>query len=309
MSLKSELLGFATDNGFSGSGALSVALVVTDHAKACLPLDPDQMLAPKKGQVKGLGKAAVQAILKRHGIERVLSEEGGRTSRGSIDKMRIYVGFLNALHAENGGLDLAEVEKFWVEQVLGYFAGKPFKFRVDAALSVRAAVSDVLGQARVRQREMVGSRSEGIMLQHLIGAKFAGITKGQIEHHSASEADRAEGRAGDFVWGDMAIHVTTSPGEALLRKCSENLGAGLRPMIVTLCQKTAVAYGLAETLEIADRVDIFGAEEFLAGNIHEAAVFEGDSRRIKTAELVERYNELIDRYERDPSLKIEIVGA
>lgn len=55
----------------------------------------------------------MQSILKDHGITRVLAEEGGRTSRGSLGNASDYVGFLNVLHLEmetdlpvieNGGL-------------------------------------------------------------------------------------------------------------------------------------------------------------------------------------------------------------
>ena len=58
-----------------------------------LPLDPDQLVTKSGGQVRGLGQSQVQKILARHGIERVLAAEGGRTSRGSLGNMRAYVRF------------------------------------------------------------------------------------------------------------------------------------------------------------------------------------------------------------------------
>ena len=85
-----------------GKGPISVALVVTRHGKKLgMPLDPEALLTDGGGQVMGLGKSAVQSILKDHGIDRVLAEEGGRTSRGSVGNMRKYVAFLNDLHAES----------------------------------------------------------------------------------------------------------------------------------------------------------------------------------------------------------------
>ncbi len=41
-----------------------------------LPLDPDQLLTEGGGQVLGLGRSTVQAILERHGVTRVLASEG-----------------------------------------------------------------------------------------------------------------------------------------------------------------------------------------------------------------------------------------
>ena len=284
-----------------------MALVITDRARDGLPLNPDKLLTGKRGQVEGLGKARVQAILARHGITRVLAEEGGRTSRGSIDNMRSYVAFLNNLKAP---VNLDAVEKFWIGRVHEFFAGKPFKFHADAALSVRAAVRKILDQARERQAKLPGSRYEGAMLQHLVGAKLDIVLgMGKITHHAASEADEAEGRAGDFVLGNVALHVTTNPSEALMAKCKRNIDAGLRPLIVTTTSRKIIAADdLAEQAGIATRFDILDVEQFLTANLYEHVLFSTKNHLPKTAEILARYNELIDAHETDPSLKIEIAG-
>src|SRR5690606_20491962 len=104
---------FNNEKKFGRKGPLCVALVITQHArKMDLPLDPDNLLTEAGGQVLGLGKGAVQSVLSRHGITRVLAAEGGRTSRGSINNMREYVSFLNGL-AYSGPVDLDAVEGFW----------------------------------------------------------------------------------------------------------------------------------------------------------------------------------------------------
>jgi hypothetical protein len=67
------LQAFTKERQFNRKGPLSVALVVTEHARRMgLPLDAEQLLTERGGQVLGLGKSAVQAILHRHGIARVL---------------------------------------------------------------------------------------------------------------------------------------------------------------------------------------------------------------------------------------------
>jgi hypothetical protein len=307
MTLVEKLRRFTAKHKFSGKGPLSVALHVTRvSAKLGLPVNADDLLAEKGTQVRGLGMGAIQAILADHGITRVLSREAGRTSRGSADNMRHYVAFLNALPP---GTDLREVEVFWVDRVRDFFAAKPFKFKIDASLSLRAAVRDLLQQARERQAENPGRRYEGAMLQHLVGAKLDLVLgQGVVQHHAVSEADQAEGRAGDFTPGDVAIHVTTHASKALMARCADNLENGLRPMIITLPARAPAADAELEEAGISHRVDVLDIEQFLAANLHERALFHKQGQGPKVAELVARYNALIDAFERDPALRIELTG-
>ena len=130
--------------------------------------------------------------------------------------------------------------------------------------------------------------------------------KGEFEHNSFSTADAPTGRAGDFLIGDVAIHVTTSPSEALIGKCQDNLNAGYRPMIVTLQRGLAVAEGLADNAGISDRIDVFEVEQFIALNLYELGKFAAAGRKIAVDDVVERYNAIVDEYETDPSLKIDV---
>jgi hypothetical protein len=271
-----------------------------------LPLDPDRLLTEGGGQVLGLGKGAVQAVLKRHGITRVLADEGGRTSRGSLKNMREYVAFLNKLHRK-GDVNLDAVEAFWIERVHEFFAGKPFKIKLDAARSLRMVVRDVVAQAVDRQKTSPGMYYAGAVLQHLVGAKLECVLgKGSVEHNSFSAADAPGSRVGDFLVGDVAVHVTTSPGEAVIEKCRENLNDGYRPILVTLQRGVTVAEGLAGNAGLADRIDIFEVEQFVALNLYEWGKFGADGRKTAVADLVERYNEIVDEFETDPSLRIEL---
>lgn len=301
-----DLDAFTAQSGFRGKGPLSVALVVTQHAKAMgLPLQAEKLLTDGGGQVLGLGKGAVQAILVRHGIARVLAAEGGRTSRNSLKKMREYVVFLNSI-AKNGKVDLDAIEKYWINQVNGFFAGKPFKIKLDASRSLRAVVRDVIAQATDRQKTMPGVYYAGAVIQHMVGAKLdCAIGAGAFEHNSFSTADAPGERAGDFFVGDVAIHVTTSPGEAVVARCKENLDQGFRPILVTLQRGLTVAEELAANVGLAERIDIFEIEQFVALNLYELGKFAADGRKVAVAELVKRYNEIIEQVETDPSLKIE----
>jgi len=304
---QAELDAFLSEHRFRGKGELSVALVVTQHAKTDgLPLDSEKLLTDGGGQVYGLGKAAVQSVLKRHGIDRVLAAEGGRTSRGSIRNMQLYVAFLNGLK-QQGDVSLESIEGFWIDRVHEFFAGKPFKIKLDASKSLRAVIRDVIEQAQERQKSTPGMQCAGAVLQHLVGAKLECILGlGSVKHHSFSTADAPGGRAGDFLIGDVALHVTTSPGEAVISKCADNLNDGLRPVLVTLSRGLSVADGLAANVGLAERIDIFEIEQFVALNLYELGRFAAAGRRVAVTDLVERYNAIVDEIETDPSLRIQL---
>ena len=255
--------------------------------------------------MKGLSEGGVQAILDEYGIRRTLAEEGGRTSRGSIANMKRCVEFLNACHAR-GLDDAAEIEAWWVDRVKDYFASKPFVMRYDVAKSLRAMIRDLLAQAQAREKEASGATYAGAMLQHLVGARLSRALGGPVESHGASVADAVSGREADFLVQDTAIHATTAPGEALLRKCKANLDAGLRPVIVTIARGVAVAEGLAEQAGVAERVDVFDAGQFIAGCVCDQGRFAADGRKQAIERLIAAYNAIVESCETDPGLRIQL---
>lgn len=309
LDLLEALTAFARLERIQSKGALCLPLVVTDHAKAMgLPLDPGKLRTDKEGQVLGLGKGKVQQILARHGIERVLAEEGGRTSRGSLGKMSAYVAFLNAQFAADHSLDLDVVEGFWIARVREFFAAKPFVMRVDPTLSLRATVRHLLDQAEARQKEMQGTMVVGTVMQHLVGAKLEHVFPGRLVHNSASTKDEGQQRPGDFSIGDLAIHVSTAPGEALIRKCQANLAAGQRPIIVTNGRGLALATGLAENAGIVQRLDVLDLEQWLSADVLDHGGEQPAGRINALQGLLERYNTIVTTVETDPSLRIEIAA-
>ena len=123
--------------------------------------------------------------------------------------------------------------------------------------------------------------------------------------HGASVADEVSGRDGDFILEDVVIHVTSAPTEALIRKCMHNLNSAKKPIIITTYRKVPIAEGLAETQGIANRLDVFDIEQFIAGNIYELGKFAVSGRKTTAEQLVDAYNRIIDECETDPSLKID----
>ncbi len=303
-----QLQAFAATGNFTGKGPLCVFLVMTEQVKGQpWPLEPDNFLTEQGGQVLGLGKSAVQAILQRHGITQVLAQEGGRTSRGSIANMREYLAFLNRLHQAGTAINWQMVESFWVDKVRAFFTAKPLRLSIDASQSVRAMVGKLIQQAVLRQREQLGATLVGTLMQHLVGAKLASIQVEGLVHHSANQNDQDPSRTGDFDLGDVSIHVTSSPTESLLLKCLANLEANRRPLIVTLSNGVITAQSLVENIGIADRLDIIDFEQFIATNIHEHSRFNLSVRRTLIQGLIGHYNNLIDTFEGgDGRLKISI---
>ena len=128
----------------------------------------------------------------------------------------------------------------------------------------------------------------------------------RVAHHGANVADCPTARAGDFVLDDVAIHVTTAPSEALIRKCKDNIDAGIRPIIVTIAEGRAGIESIAKGFEIEGRIDVIEAEQFIATNILEWSQFTEKSQRIEVMRLISKYNEIVQRVETDPSLTIII---
>lgn len=282
-------------------------LVLTRKAKeGAPPFFAEDFLTPQGGQVAGLGGNAVQAILNEHGITRILAEEGGRTSRGSIQKMRAYIDFLNDL-ADKKLLDFEALESWWIARALQFFASQPFRMRVDHARSLRSIVADLIQAAFVRQRECPGVMVAGAVIEHLVGAKLElASPDDRIEHKGSAVADASTKRHGDFLIGDTAIHVTTAPSEALLRKCSDNLAANLRPLIITTEEGAGGAKALSKNLNLAERVEILELEQFVTTNVLERSRFQREQRPITVRELIDCYNRIISKCETDPGLRIVI---
>ncbi len=168
------------------------------------------------------------------------------------------------------------------------------------------AISDVLREVASRQAERHSATRVRTVLQQLVAAKLDLVTDGKVDHHGAAVADESVGGSADYLLSDVAVHVTSAPSEALMAKCQRDLQSGLRPMVIALRSKVPLALGLAEQAGIGRQIDILGAEQFIAANLYVRARFTPQGREMTARDLVARYNRLIDDYENDPSLRIEV---
>ncbi len=272
------------------------------------PLNADDFKTDSEGQVAGLGGGNLKKILSEHGIDRKLSSEGGRTSRGSMGLMKDYVSFLNNWHTE-GTVKLHEVENFWAEEVRKFFNNQPFILSSDVSRTVRANLNDLFNQARKREQENSGTRYLGVVLQHLVAAKLLLIMpEAQFDIHGASVADESTDRAGDFVVGKTAIHCTTMPGDLLMRKCQANIRGAYSPVIITIYERVNTTLSMLEDNGLAGRVEVWDIQQFLSSNVMEHSNFNESKRNATLADIITRYNKIIDDVETDPSLRIEFDG-
>ena len=305
--LQERLAQFEATQRIKTKGPLCVVLVVTRTASQNNPpYKAENFLTPQGGQVAGLSRSSVQAILADYGIRRVLAEEGGRTSRGSIRRMQEYLELLNGLY-EDGMLDFKSIEKWWIDRVKAYFDSQPLRIKIDPSKSLRHIVVELIETAFERQRQCPGTMIAGAVMQHLVGAKIElALSEIEIEHKGFSVADAPGGRKGDFLIGDTAIHVTTAPTDALIRKCRDNLSESLRPVIVTTQSGAGGAGAHAKNAGIDERIDILEIDQFVATNLYEWSRFEHSKRHLSVGKLVSTYNRIVEKAETDPSLKIAV---
>ncbi len=220
--------------------------------------------------------------------------------------MKEYIDALNKLY-KKGALNLDEAERWWIEKVHVHFSSQGPIFHFDAGKSLKDNIEDLLRQAHAVQASAGGTAYVGAMLQHLVGAKLDLVLgPGKVEHHGFSVADRSTNRNGDFEMDELAMHVTTSPTEALVRKCADNLGAGLRPVIVTLGEGVSGAAFLLRHAGIENRVDVLDALQFLTANVFERSLFRAAGYKVTLAKLLQQYNEIVTACETDPALRVNL---
>jgi len=303
---ENQLKQFQTEHNTATKGPLALLVQLTRTVRTRkFPLKPDDFLTENRGQVAGLGGGNLKKILKEYGITQILAAEGGRTSRGNMGLMEKYIKYLNEW-SKKEPIDFDEVEQFWAEQVKEYFRNQPFTLGADTSRTIAASLDELFEQARKRQKQNPGTQYLGAVLQHLVAAKLSTILPmDKIHIHGASVADSPTERSGDFVVNNTIIHCTTAPNEPLIQKCKTNIRSGCLPIIITIFDRVKNACDLAKDADISGRIEVWDVQQFLSSNINEHGMFDEQLRTTKLADILERYNQIIEKNETDPSLKIE----
>ena len=93
-----------------------------------------------------------------------------------------------------------------------------------------------------------------------------------------------------------------------MRNCKANLRANQRPVVITTENGRLGFLALAQELAIDEKIEVLEIEQFLTANIYTHSAFAADRRNATIRALLDRYNEIIDTVESDPSLRIELGG-
>jgi len=170
----------------------------------------------------------------------------------------------------------------------------------DPSVTTAKFLADLLTTARHKGKE-------GPVAQHLVGAKLQlRYPELQIENESYSTADQQLGRAGDFLVGDTAFHVTVVPMPGMYEeRCQHNLQKGLRPYLLVPEEKVVGASQNCETVA-PGRIAVRSIEAFVATNVEEISQFSSETLRRELRSLLRIYNDRVDAAEPDKSLLIEI---
>jgi len=205
--------------------------------------------------------------------------------------MKAYLQMLNEISEGGSKIDLEQVMRWWIEKVKLHFARKGPKFQFDNGKSVSWNLANIFAQALEIQKNSGGANFVGAMLQHLVGAKLDIVLgAGVASHHGYSVADHSTDRLADFEVNGVAIHVTTHPSEALIRKAAQNIQSGIKPIIVTLADGVVGATYLLKDSEWKERIDVIDATQFLIANVYERSLFNAGECKATLAAILTRYS-------------------
>jgi hypothetical protein len=146
-------------------------------------------------------------------------------------------------------------------------------------------------------------------MQHLVGAKLEGVFPGAFAHNSSSTKDEGQKRPAVTMIGRcpaarLAWHlrIRASPGAV-------DTWMARSPIEKSPGRGVGLAVGLAENAGIAERLDVFDVEQWLATDILDRAGDVHTARGIALEALLTRYNAIVEAVETDPSLRIEAAAA
>jgi len=289
-------------------GSIAAALHVLNRIRKNYDLDIASHVAAGESQITGLSAASLKKALAEFGETRPLSAVAGRSNRGARGDVAALLTAMKAL-----GLDakpealrdnaLKTMQRHIVTAYVSvYFALKRVKATFDGNAITRQFIHTILDNAGQ-------SGKAGAIAEYLVGAKlalrFRENADVRIRNKRFSTSDVQSGFAGDFQIGNTVFHVTVAPMPDLFEKCKANLERGLRVYLLVPDAQVAGARQNAE-LFAAGRIAVEAIESFVATNIDEISVFDGEQLKSGFRLLLETYNERVDEVELDKSMLIDI---
>jgi len=291
-------------------GIFSLALIITRGASEQRPpYAQGQFLSPNGDRLAGAGNRTVQTILAEYGINFALPTIAGKISDTRRMWIEEYLELLNNLHQE-GLLELAVIERWWIDRIQAYFESLAFKLRLNPERSLTHIFRELFEAAWTRGKGQSKSRLVSLLMEHLVGAKLEMDLPGiKIEDKRLSTTEGFDQWRRSFRVEDAIIHVAAVPTETLIEECRDNLGEGLRPLVITSQQGIGGATALSRASNIDDQIEMLEIAQFLVSTIQKRRGFKESKRTSEVQDLVSAYNRIIDRTETDPRLKIALVST
>lgn len=290
--------------GFPAKGTMTGALVVLERLKADLDLRINAHTTKGGSQIKGASGASGRRLLERFGETRPFSTEGGRTNRGLRGDIKAMLVALVETGLEGMAVGeriaiLEACQRLIVNQVRDYHNRQRLKIVFEPAQSTRELVRQILDKGKERGQS-------GQVAQYLVGAKLAlRFPQIEVQNEKYSTADQQLGRAGDFLVGDTAFHVTMTPMDGVYERCYRNTVEGQRVYLLVPDEHVQSARARVTDL-VPGRVAVESIESFVGQNVEELAGFSQRDLLERFYELLKTYNRRVEAIELDKSVMIEI---
>lgn len=280
---------------------VAMGIVVLDRLQRECPVSREEVIS-QGGEVSG-ARSGLGAILESYEIPKNYLKEI-TTRQGHQDGQRLFTdlewgkkfSFLSNQQRKTLINELIEKLRNYAND---WLKRQNLKLDIDRRQAPSTWMNIILENAK--------GRSGGIVEQQLIGAKLERRFKEiSIANYPAHAGDKQTERVGDFSISKMVYHITAAPSRQVLQKCSDNLKAGLHPILLIPRNQENKTRILAQDEGIDQSLSIITIEDFIAVNIIELATEEKKDFFSILKEIIDIYNRRLQEVETDLSLLIEV---
>lgn len=177
------------------------------------------------------------------------------------------------------------------------------RLTLDPTRSLRGIFRELLRQAENRDSDHRGPYFN-VVLTHLVAATLDSMGPSDVAEPGSDPLSHTRASRAPFELGDTHFHVAGTPGTATFTACRESLGRGYRCVLITVPPWGALDTAIAQETGVDDQLDVVDFEHFVAVHLGLRSRFRAALLPAELRRLVTRYNEIVDREETDPSLKI-----
>ncbi len=171
-----------------------------------------------------------------------------------------------------------------------------YSIQIDPTKSLKNIFSQLIDIAVQRQSDNPSSMAADILVHYLVAAQLS-ITcpDKKIKQNKFLSTTEFRNRTEDFIIGDTVIHIAIFPTESLLYKCCINLAQKLKVLIITSASTIDIILKPAKDFGIADRIDIFEIEQYIATGILKHCTFTRSKHSTEIHHFLQTYNQIIEQ--------------